>query len=334
MMFMSMFQFLDFSTGECTLFFLKNILTDVQEANILLQKHYITGVNLYGIIKDLLYKLNNRLRDNFFGAKVMELLEKIHDSNKTNNLKKAFRLFIHTIITYIEDYFKDRALFYKSISVFSETDIEKLEWKSIERCASYIDDKNIDKDLLYNNFNHLKSKFIQIKDKFGSIDKQAQEFISSNLGLCKQGGSMSNDGNNLCSDDECDAEAKSDTDSEEDIRYHKNPKKHPYIRCDYLWAFLLHGENVPEFKKLVHFVFSIPASNAFCETVFSHMKYLWNNNRNTMKHDLVGAELKIKLNTRYNCSEFYDHLLNNQDLLKQIRSSEKYSHVAKVPRTL
>ncbi len=78
----------------------------------------------------------------------------------------------------------------------------------------------------------------------------------------------------------------------------------------------------------------IPASNAFCETVFSHMKYLWNNNRTTMKHDLVGAELKIKLNTRYNCSEFYDHLLNNQDLLKQIRLSEKYSHVAKVSRTL
>ena len=48
-----------------------------------------------------------------------------------------------------------------------------------------------------------------------------------------------------------------------------------------------------------------------------------------MRHDLVSVELKIKLNTQYSCSECYDHLLTNQDLLKQIRSSEKYPHVAK-----
>ena len=53
-----------------------------------------------------------------------------------------------------------------------------------------------------------------------------------------------------------------------------------------------------------------------------------------MKHDLVGAEIKIKVNAQYNCSEFYDHLLNNQDLLKQIQPSHKYSHIAKVPRTV
>ena len=35
-MFMGMFQFPDFPTGECLLFFLKNILTEVQEANMLI----------------------------------------------------------------------------------------------------------------------------------------------------------------------------------------------------------------------------------------------------------------------------------------------------------
>ncbi|CAF1519343.1 unnamed protein product, partial [Rotaria sordida] len=171
---------LDFFTshkGECTLFFSKNILSEVQEANILLQKHYITGVNLYSIIKDLLYKLNNRLRDDYFDAKVMELLEKIHDSNEVDDLK-------------------------------NEVDIEKLEWKNIEHCFSYIDDKKINKDLLYNDFNHLKSKFVQLKDKFGGINKQVQEFISSNLSLYKQGGTMSNDEVKLCSGGECDVEAE------------------------------------------------------------------------------------------------------------------------------
>ncbi|CAF3468027.1 unnamed protein product [Rotaria sp. Silwood2] len=103
------------------------------------------------------------------------------------------------------------------------------------------------------------------------------------------------------------------------------------IRCAHLW-YLLDDENVPNLQKLVQCAFSIPASNAFCESVFSHMKYLWDNNRNQMKHDLVGAEFRIKMNTHYTCTQFYGYLLKKPDLLKQIRSSDKYSHVAKVPR--
>ena len=66
-----------FSVAECLLYFLKNVLTDVQEANLQLQKYYTTGVNLYSIITDLLRKLNNRLRDDYFGSKLMNLLEQI-----------------------------------------------------------------------------------------------------------------------------------------------------------------------------------------------------------------------------------------------------------------
>ncbi|CAF2067254.1 unnamed protein product [Rotaria magnacalcarata] len=135
-------------------------------------------------------------------------------------------------------------------------------------------------------------------------------------------------------DDECDVEAEFGSDDDDNIRHHKNHRKNLHIRCDYLWAYLLHGEHVPDFKKLVQYVFSIPASNDFREIIFSHMKYLWNNNRSSMKHDLISAELKIKVNTQYNGSEFYDHLLINQDLLKQIRSSDKYTHTAKIPRTV
>ena len=53
-----------------------------------------------------------------------------------------------------------------------------------------------------------------------------------------------------------------------------------------------------------------------------------------MKRDLESVELKIKANNQYNCTKFYDHLLNNQHLLKQIRSSQKYTHIAKMPRIL
>ena len=47
-----------------------------------------------------------------------------------------------------------------------------------------------------------------------------------------------------------------------------------------------------------------------------------------MKNELIGAELKIKIANDYRCMQFYNYLHNNPDLLKQIRSSEKYSHIA------
>jgi len=90
---------------------------------------------------------------------------------------------------------------------------------------------------------------------------------------------------------------------------------------------LLDGESVSNLKKIVQLVFEIAEG----ESIFSHMKYLWDNYRNRMKPDLVGPELKIKINTHYTWTQFYDHLLNKLDLSK-IRSSDKYSHIAKVPR--
>jgi hypothetical protein len=307
------------------------VLTEVQEANLLLQRYYTTGVNLHIIITDLLRKSNNRLRDDHFGCKVIKLLEEIQSSTEVDDLKRSFRSFINTVIKYIEGYYQDRALLYKSISIFSETDIERIEWKTILHCATFIDDKDIDKDCLYNDFNHIRSKYVGLKDKFGGIYKQVQNFISSNLIPSKQVRITTENEFNICN--ECDVENNSDTDNEQhDVRLHKEHKKDLFIRCDQLWAYLLDGENVTHLRKLVQYAFSIPASNAFCESIFSHMKFLWDNNRNKMKHELVDAELKIKMNNHYNCTAFYNHLSNTPDLLKQIRSSEKYSHIAKVPR--
>jgi hypothetical protein len=88
-------------------------------------------------------------------------------------------------------------------------------------------------------------------------------------------------------------------------KVYKHKRTNKSIRPDHLWAFLLDNEHVPNFRKLVEFVFAIPASNSSCESVFSHMNFLWSNNRNKMKHDLVGAELKIKMNTHLTCTQFF-----------------------------
>ena len=315
------------------MFFLANILPEVQNANLLLQRNYTTGVSIHGIITSLLCKLKNRLQDNFFGYKVAELLENC-PIKQADDLKKSFKLFICSVIDYIEKYYNNYKPFYQSISIFDEVDIEEIEWRSIQQCSTFVANQTIDLDDLYNDFSHIKSKYFDLKQRFGGITTQVQSFIVSNLGQSKYNGASVGHGANLCSD--CDLQGDLDdsgiNDDEPDAKVYKHKKTNKSIRPDHLWAFLLDNEHVPNLRKLVEFVFAIPASNSFCESVFSHMNFLWSNNRNKMKHDLVGAELKIKMNTHLTCTQFYDYLLTKPDILKKIRSSDKYSHVAKVPR--
>jgi len=289
--------------GECTLYFLANILPDIQYANLLLQREYTTGVNLHGIISNLLRKLKNRLNDEFFGCKVSQLIED-YPIKEIESLYSSFKCFIRTVIEYIEKYYNKYKLFYQSISIFGELEIEKVE------C---------------------------LKNKFGGIENQIQSFIASNLGSSKNSETPINPAIELYNDcdvkDDLDEEEDEDFDeNQHDTNIHKHKKPTNNIRSDQLWAYLLNGEDVPNLRKLIEFVFAIPASNAYCESIFSHMKYLWNNNRNRMTHDLVGAELKIQMNTHLTCKAFYEYLLTKPDLLKKIRSSEKYSHVAKISR--
>jgi hypothetical protein len=61
------------------------------------------------------------------------------------------------------------------------------------------------------------------------------------------------------------------------------------------------------------------------QSVFSQMKHLVNDNRNCMTTELVAAELKIRLNAVLPCVDMYKYILSNQDLLKAIRSDEKYT---------
>jgi hypothetical protein len=44
-----------------------------------------------------------------------------------------------------------------------------------------------------------------------------------------------------------------------------------------------------------------------------------------MATELVSAELKICLNSTLSCTELYKYLLGNQDLLRVIKSNDKYT---------
>ena len=97
------------------------------------------------------------------------------------------------------------------------------------------------------------------------------------------------------------------------------------VRVDELWMLLFSLTSAPNFKKLICFLYSLPCSNAYVESVFSQMKHLFSDSRNCMSTELVSAELKIRLNSTLSCTEKYKYILSNRELLKAIQSDEKYT---------
>lgn len=60
-----------------------------------------------------------------------------------------------------------------------------------------------------------------------------------------------------------------------------------------------------ELLKLCSLYFCIPANNAVCERVFSHMNGVWTDERNRLSVDTVKSLLMVKFNMRdYTCEEF------------------------------
>ncbi|CAF4382747.1 unnamed protein product [Rotaria magnacalcarata] len=108
-------------------------------------------------------------------------------------------------------------------------------------------------------------------------------------------------------------------DTEKDDLLNKDQDSKEQIQSDQLWAYLLNirPNTTPNMKLIISYVFSIPCSNAYVESIFSHMNHLWSDYRNRMDIELVAAELKIRKNADTPCTHFYKFILSQEDLLKK-----------------
>jgi hypothetical protein len=60
---------------------------------------------------------------------------------------------------------------------------------------------------------------------------------------------------------------------------------------------------------MVCYIFSIPYSNSYVKSIFSHMKDLLSDYRNRAGMELINAEIKIRMNDNYSCEQFCKHIL-------------------------
>ncbi|CAF4370412.1 unnamed protein product, partial [Rotaria magnacalcarata] len=101
-------------------------------------------------------------------------------------------------------------------------------------------------------------------------------------------------------------------DTKKDDLLNKDQDSKEHIQSDQLWAYLLNirPNTTPNMKLIISYVFSIPCSNAYVESIFSHMNHLWSDYRNRMDIELVAAELKIRKNADIPCTHFYKFILS------------------------
>lgn len=97
------------------------------------------------------------------------------------------------------------------------------------------------------------------------------------------------------------------------------------LSVDKKWAYFFKRETAcTELLKVVSFILSLPASNAYTERVFSMMQDVWSKNRNRLGVSIVKAELQVKLNFNLSCSEFTSFVESNKKLILAAKSTSKY----------
>lgn len=93
---------------------------------------------------------------------------------------------------------------------------------------------------------------------------------------------------------------------------------------DVISHFKKSGVSVDNFSKIAEFILCLPASNAPTERVFSIMNNIWTPEKNSLHPATLKSLLITKVNLEYTCTEFYNKLLNDKQMLIDIQSSNKY----------
>jgi len=180
----------------------------------------------------------------------------------------------------------------------------------------------VDLDILFDELIILQSTYKDLKQYRQTIAEQVRAFINpkfrEQITVDESGGIIDDDINDA------------DDDNDDDQRFfHKENKENMHIRTDWFWSYMFSKttRKCEHFQRLVSYVLSIPCSNAYVEGIFSQMKHCWTASRNLMSTELVSAELKIRMNSRISCTDFFEHILGQTDFLRRVRSTQKYSFV-------
>ncbi|CAF4740009.1 unnamed protein product, partial [Rotaria sp. Silwood2] len=186
--------------------------------------------------------------------------------------------------------------------------IESLTWNHIQKCIEVTKIEGLNEDNLFNEFTELKLAFKIIKKKQVPLFDQIQFFLSNEQEK-EAHPSLST------------TIRQNETDDEDEEEQTKGIRS--YQLCAMLFA--ANATPTPNMKKLICFLYSVPASNAYAECIFSDKKHLLNDSHNRMSVESIAAELQIRRNSSISCIDMHKHFLSQKELLGAISSNNKYT---------
>ena len=81
-------------------------------------------------------------------------------------------------------------------------------------------------------------------------------------------------------------------------------------------AFIDKNIAIPNYQKLVEFVFCLPGRSAPVQQIFSIMKNMWSDDRSIMLEQNAKALLICKTDIDLTCGEFFEKIKSNTSFLK------------------
>ena len=107
--------------------------------------------------------------------------------------------------------------------------------------------------------------------------------------------------------------------------WQNTPISYEQKRTQWFQAFKDKDIPIPNFQKLVEFVFCLPETSAPIERIFLIMKNMWSGDRSNMHEQNVKVFLMLKSNINFNltCTEFYNNI-KSIVLFKKVLGTEKY----------
>jgi hypothetical protein len=103
--------------AKCTLHFLHHVLFDIQTKNLELQRYSTSIADLHRIITSLLKKLNDRLKQNYFGHQTRTLLNAL-STDEQEKLISSFQKYLSSIIEYINKYYNEHSSLAEAVAIF------------------------------------------------------------------------------------------------------------------------------------------------------------------------------------------------------------------------
>lgn len=235
-------------------------------------------------LDDLTQSLENRVASRFLSAAV--LAEVTNAKADRENVMQTVILFYRTCINYL-DQWKEQ---FEDVRIFDWARLNVVpEWKDVDATIKFMVEKkwlNADEDN------------IDLFDEFGYVLKfvTADKIVSWNQAKGTKG---------------------------------KMKEKIVPVKSHLRWVECFkhfESNNVPysRFARIIAFIFSLPATSASVERVFSFITKLWTKEKSQLEINTLKYMLFVKYNLKYTCTEFYDFLKGSPSLLNEIISQEKY----------